>query len=134
MGDVTGNHDAAGAGMVAPHQLQTLAGIEQYPQGDAAAIAQADRPAQVAGPPAFPPFRRQGRTLQVGIGALLTAMVDPAILKAEFQGPHIAGGDQLARFDAQIGGDQLHHGAGLLHLNAAGGTEAQVVGPKGGAG
>ena len=60
VGDVTGNHDAAGAGMVAPHQLQAFAGIEQYPQGDAAAIAQADRPAQVAGPPTLADFSGQG--------------------------------------------------------------------------
>ena len=61
-------------------------------------------------------------------------MVDPAILEAEFQRPHIAGRDQLARFHAQIGGDALDDLIALAHRHAAGGAKGELVGSKGRAG
>ena len=53
MGDVAGHHQSAGFRVLAPHHLQPLPRVEQKAQGNAAAVAEADRPAQVAGTPAF---------------------------------------------------------------------------------
>ena len=61
-------------------------------------------------------------------------MLHPAILKAEFQRPHIAGLNQLAGLDAQVWHDVLASPRLGRNRLAPGGTEGQVVGPKGGAG
>ena len=61
-------------------------------------------------------------------------MIDPAILKAEFQGTHIPGGNQLPGLHAQVRQDLLHHLVAVTHGLAARGAERQVVGPERGAG
>ena len=61
-------------------------------------------------------------------------MVHPAVLEAEFQRSHIACGDQLPWLNAEVGRDLLHPALAVMHLDAAGRAEAQVVGPEGGAG
>lgn len=61
-------------------------------------------------------------------------MVHPAVLEAELQGAHVAGGDQLARLHAEVGNDLLEHVVAGAQRQPAGGTEGEVVGPEGGAG
>ena len=129
MGDVAGHHQASGFRVLAAHHLQPLPGIKQNPQGDAAAVAEADCPAQVPGPPTLTLFLGERRALHVA-GLVLAPMVNPAVLEAKFQRAHVSGGDQLPRLDAQVGRDLLHPALAVVHLDAAGGAEGQVVGPE----
>ena len=60
-------------------------------------------------------------------------MFHPAVLEAKFEGAHISCGNQLAWFDAQVGGDALNDLLAFAHLHPPGGAKGQVVGPKRGA-
>ncbi len=130
MGDVAGDHQTGGLGVALAQLFQTAAALEQQPQGDAALVSRFDGAAQIARPPALAGFARDGRGFQGGRQGV-AAMVHPAILKAKFQRPHIARGDQLPRLHAQIGGNLLHHLLPLAQPLPPGGTEGQVVGAKG---
>ena len=61
-------------------------------------------------------------------------MLHPAVLKSEFQGPDIAGSDQLSRFDTQVGLDLLDPFPVQNGLDASSCAEAEIVSPKGRAG
>ena len=61
-------------------------------------------------------------------------MLDPAVLKAEFQGAHISGHDQLPGLDTEIRHDPLAGLARLQHAEASGGAEGQLISPERGAG
>jgi hypothetical protein len=132
MVDVAGDHQAARLRMPLSHPLQPAPGLEQQALGDAAAIPGLNRPAQVAGPPALAALLRQGRGFSLAI-ARVAAMVDPAVLEAEFQRPHIPRLDELQRFDAEIRHDPLADAAPLLHPDPAGGAEGQGIGAEGSA-
>ena len=134
VGDIPGDHQAAGTGMLLlPQLLQPAPRPQQQPQGDAAAVAEADGPPQVAGPPALTVLRRQGGGLAVAAAFAVgggAAVVHPTVLEAEFQGTHIAGPDQLARLHTEIRHDPLHDLRTLPQPLPAGRAEGQVVGPE----
>ena len=58
-------------------------------------------------------------------------MFHPAVLKTEFEGAHVAGGDQLTRLNTEIRPDlfnhePIHHGSQPSRC-----TESEIVGSKG---
>lgn len=126
--DVPGDHKSSRAAVAAAKGCELSLGPQQHLLTDAAAVSQVDGPAQIASPPTFSLFTGERRN--VSIGLTFTTVFHPAVLKTEFEGAHVAGGDQLTRLNTEIRPDLLNHEPIHHGSQPPSRTEAEIVGSK----